>query len=58
MSLQREVVGLTDNLKFPGQGQRETPVTDVRGIVRIIVQLPCRAAAHIRANASSAYASA
>lgn len=36
------------HFKFPGQGQRETPVTDARGIVTIIMLLPGRAAARFR----------
>ncbi len=48
-----DVIGLTEYLKFPGQGQRKTPpVTDARGIVRIIMLLPCRAAVHVRAKAA------
>ena len=47
-----EVHGLAMDSKFQGQVQRETPVADVRGIVRIIMLLPCRAAAPVRAKAS------
>ena len=47
-----EVVRLAYNLKFPGPGQRETPVADARGIVRIIMLLPCRTAAPVRAKAA------
>ena len=47
-----EVLGLTTDFKFPGRGQRDTPVTDARGIVRIIMLLPCRTAAPIRAKAA------
>ena len=43
-----EVVGNPDNFKFPGQGQRETPVTDARGIIEIIMLLPGRKAAQVR----------
>ena len=42
-----ESVWLTSTVKFPGRGQRETPVTDARGIVRIIMLLPCRTAGPI-----------
>ena len=35
-----EVVGKTDNLKFPGSGQRETPITDLRGWLYILALLP------------------
>ena len=47
-----EVQALCLNFNFPGQGQRETPVTDARGIVRIIMLLPGRAAAPVRAKAA------
>ena len=47
-----EVLGLTENFKFPGRGQRDTPVTDAKGIVQIIMLLPSRAAAPIRAKAA------
>ena len=47
-----EVHTLCVNFKFPGPGQRQTPVTDARGIVRIIMLLPCRAAAPVRAKAA------
>ena len=36
------------NFKFSGRGQRDTPVTDARGIVEIIMRLPGRAAARAR----------
>ena len=36
------------HFKFPGQGQRNTPVADARGIVEIIMLLPGRAAARFR----------
>ena len=39
--------------KFPGQGQRETPVTDARGIVEIVMVLPGRAAKSVRKEAAS-----
>lgn len=35
-----EVVGKTDNFKFPGRGQRETPVTDREGWAYILGLLP------------------
>ena len=38
--------------KYPGERQQETPVADARGIVRIIMLLPCRAAAPVRAKAA------
>ena len=43
---------LARDFKLPGQGQRETLVADARGIVRIIMLLPCRAAAPVRAKAA------
>ena len=48
-----EVVGNTDYFKFPGQGQRETPVTDARGIVEIVMILPGKAAASVRKQFAS-----
>ena len=41
------------NFKFSGRGQKETPVTDARGIVDIIMVLPGKAAASIRRQASN-----
>ena len=41
------------HFKFSGQGQRETPVTDARGIVEIIMLLPGRAATSVRKQAAS-----
>ena len=43
-----EVHGLTMDFKFPGQGHRPTPVADARGIVRIIMLLPCCDAAPVK----------
>ena len=40
------------NLKFPGRGQRDTPVVDVRGIVEIVMLLPGRHAARVRRQAA------
>jgi hypothetical protein len=48
-----EVGSVASNFKFPGQGQRETPVTDARGIVEIVMILPGRAAASVRKQAAS-----
>jgi hypothetical protein len=45
-----EVRALCSNFKFPGQGQRDTPVTDAEGIVQIIMLLPSRTAAPVRAK--------
>ena len=39
------------NFKFPGRGQRDTPVTTARGIVEIIMLLPGRQAARVRRQA-------
>lgn len=44
-----EVVTLCNNFKFPGQGQRLTPVTCARGVVSIINLLPGPKAAQFRA---------
>ena len=41
------------NFKFPGRGQRDTPVTCVKGVVTIVMLLPGRAAAHVRKQAAS-----
>ena len=46
------VLTLCKNWKFPDERQRPTPVADARGIVQIIMLLPCRAAAPVRAKAS------
>ena len=43
-----EVQSICVNFKFPGQGQRPTPVADARGITEVIMLLPGRAAAHFR----------
>lgn len=40
------------HFKFPGQGQRDTPVTDARGIVKILMLLPGRKAATFREQAA------
>ena len=40
------------HLKFPGRGQRDTPVVDVRGIVEIVMLLPGRHAARVRRQAA------
>ena len=40
------------NLKFPGRGQRDTPVVDVRGIVEIVMFLPGRHAARVHRQAA------
>ena len=38
------------DFKFPGQGQRKTRITDARGMVSVIMLLPGRHAARVRAN--------
>ena len=40
-----EVHSIGVNFKFPGRGQRNTPIADVRGIVEIIMLLPGHTAA-------------
>lgn len=46
-----EVVAKCYNFKFPGRGQRETPVADLEGFTEILVLLPGRLAARIREEA-------
>ena len=48
-----EVSRLCSLFKFPGRGQRDTPITCARGVVTIVMLLPGRAAAHIRKQAAS-----
>ena len=48
-----EVQSGSTNFKFPGRGQRETPITTVQGAVTIVMLLPGRAAAHVRKQAAS-----
>ena len=40
------------HLTFPGRGQRDTPVVDVRGIVEIVMLLPGQHAARARRQAA------
>ena len=40
------------NFRFPGRGQRETPIADVRGIVEIVMLLPSGHAARVRCQAA------
>ena len=47
-----EVNGKIVNLKFPGRGQRNTPVADAKSIVEIIMLLPGRQAARVRRQAA------
>lgn len=44
-----EVAGRVGHFKFPGQGQRETPVCDAETMTQIIMVLPGRWAAQVRA---------
>ena len=46
-----EVVGKCDNFKFPGKGQRETPVATLQVFLEILVTLPGRLAAQVREEA-------
>ena len=50
-TLARPSATMTD-FKFPGRGQRKTPVTDVRGAVELAFLLPGRHAALIRRQAA------
>ncbi len=43
-----EVVTISNNLQFPGMGQRSTPVMDANGIVQLIMLLPGKNAAMSR----------
>ena len=45
-----EVLRLTEDFKFPGRGQRDTPVTDAKGLVLIMNLLPGERAAKFRAK--------
>ena len=47
-----EVDGIFVHLRFPGRGQRDTHVVDVRGIVEIVVLLPGQHAARVRRQAA------
>ena len=47
-----EVDGISVHYRFPGRGQRDTPVADVRGIVEIVMLLPGRQAARVRRQAA------
>ena len=48
-----EVLTKCVNFKFSGRGQKETPVTDARGIVDIIMMLPGKAASAVRRQAAN-----
>ena len=47
-----EVSRLCSLFKFPGRGQRDTPITCARGVVTIVMILPGRAAARVRKQAA------
>ena len=47
-----EVHSVGVNFRFPGRGQRDTPVANVRGIVEIIMLLPGQQAARVRRQAA------
>ena len=47
-----EVDGNIVHFKFKGRGQRETPVTDARGIIEVVMLLSGRQAAHVRRQAA------
>jgi len=48
-----EVSSLCSLFRFPGRGQRDTPITCVKGVVTVVMLLPGRAAAHVRKQAAS-----
>ena len=43
------------NLKFPGRGQRDTPVADLPTIIEVIFLLPGKMAAQVRSEASKLF---
>ena len=49
-----EVDGIFVLFRFPGQGQRDTPVTDAKGIVEVAMLLPGQQAARVRRRAAEA----
>ena len=51
-----EVSSSCSLFKFPGRGQRDTPIACVKGVVTIVMLLPGRAAAHVRKHAASTLA--
>ena len=48
-----EVPASSSNFSFPGQGQRQTSVVDVKGVATIIALLPGKAAAQFRCRAAN-----
>ena len=51
-SLDTEVNANCVNLKFPGPGQRDTAVTDARGIIEVIMLMGGAQAARVRRQAA------
>ena len=47
-----EVKAICFDFKFPGRGQRDTPVTDAKGIVEIIMLQTTKRAARVRRQAA------
>ena len=47
-----EVGTTSSNFKFPGRGQRDTPITCVKGAVLIVMLLPGRTAGNVRKQAA------
>ena len=47
-----EVCTNCTNFRFRGRGQRDTPITDIKGIVEIIMLLPGKHAARVRRQAA------
>ena len=48
-----EVDGNIVHFKFKGRGQRETPITDARGIIEVIMLLPGQQASRVRRQAAA-----
>ena len=48
-----EVSQNLSDFKFPGRGQRETPVANIRGAIELVLLLPGRHAAQVRRQAAS-----
>ena len=47
-----EVSARHTNIKFPGRGQRQTPIGDIYAIVELIMLLPGRRAGLVRSDAA------
>ena len=52
MEIDAEVSNKVRHLKFPGRGQRETPVGDIYAVVELIMVLPGRRAGLVRSEAA------